>query len=82
VRANLATWFTNPGSDDDRQLQVSSTFCLAYSPHMKEQVLAAANCGSSVVQDRKAHLVQVCRIGDRIEGDDLAVPDCETQEEQ
>jgi len=38
--------------------------------------------GSSVVQDRKAQLVQVCRIGDHIDGDDLASPDCETQEEQ
>src|SRR5260221_6960400 len=46
-----------------------------------EQVLAAANCGSSVVEDRKAQLVEVCRISDRIDCDDLAVPHRETQEE-
>jgi hypothetical protein len=41
----------------------------------------AAEGGSSVGKHRKAQLVQVNRIGDRFDLDNLAIPDRETQQE-
>jgi hypothetical protein len=38
--------------------------------------------GSSVVEDRKAQLVEVRGVGDRVDSDDLAVPDRETEDEE
>src|SRR5260370_6756465 len=38
--------------------------------------------GSSVVEDRKAQLVEVRGVGDRVDSDDLAVPDRETEYEE
>jgi hypothetical protein len=44
---------------------------------------AAVGCArSSVVEDRKAQLAQARGIGDRVDLDDLAVPDRETQDEE
>ena len=38
--------------------------------------------GSSVVEDCKVHLAQSCRIGDRLNLDDLVVPDREIEDEE
>src|SRR5258708_40077498 len=47
-----------------------------------KQGRTAEGGGLSVRKHRHAQLAQVCRLGDRIDGDDLASPDGETQEEQ
>src|SRR5437016_5722866 len=65
-RCELMDWVKPPE-------RATSPCGLASSPHMKEQVFVVANSGSSVVQDRKTQLAQVCRIGDHIDGGDPAV---------
>jgi hypothetical protein len=46
-----------------------------------EQGGVAEGSGSSAIQDRKAHLVEVSRIGDRFDLGNLASPDREAQKE-